>query len=143
VCVALVCFLVTRHWRPEHRNITKRWLSPSSGEVWGTPVVPRSCDFVLLFVTNSLTKTTATMFKYLQGTTPTGTGCMFLASVGAFLFGFDNGWWGTILGSQRFLSDYGSCIDVDGVSTCNLTTAQLSAGSSVQSGGISESIDPL
>jgi hypothetical protein len=83
------------------------------------------------------------MFKYLQGTTPTGTGCMFLASVGAFLFGFDNGWWGTILGSQRFLSDYGSCIDVDGVSTCNLTTAQLSAGSSVQSGGISEYNKPL
>jgi hypothetical protein len=61
---------------------------------------------------------------------------MFLASVGAFLFGFDNGWWGTILGSQRFLSDYGSCADVDGVQTCNLSTPQLSAGSSVQSGGI-------
>jgi SP family sugar:H+ symporter-like MFS transporter len=79
------------------------------------------------------------MFEYLHGTTPTGTGCMFLASVGAFLFGFDNGWWGTILGSQRFLSDYGSCVDVAGVSTCNLSTPQLSAGSSVQSGGISKS----
>jgi SP family sugar:H+ symporter-like MFS transporter len=83
------------------------------------------------------------MFKYLQGTTPTGIGCMFVASVGAFLFGFDNGWWGTILGSQRFLSDYGSCVEVDGVSTCSLSTAQLSAGSSVQSGGISESIKLL
>jgi hypothetical protein len=83
------------------------------------------------------------MFKYLKGTTPTGTGCMFLASVGAFLFGFDNGWWGTILGSQRFLSDYGSCVDIEGVRTCNLSTAQLSAGSSVQSGGISKSIESL
>lgn len=63
---------------------------------------------------------------------------MLLASVGAFLFGFDNGWWGTILGSQRFLEDYGSCVMVEGVKTCNLSTAQLSAGSSVQSGGISE-----
>jgi hypothetical protein len=82
---------------------------------------------------------------------------MLLASVGAFLFvgaltctpsiyiltrddqGFDNGWWGTILGSQRFLSDYGSCTDIDGVQTCNLSAAQLSAGSSVQSAGISRS----
>ncbi|KAH4034030.1 hypothetical protein HBI70_130670 [Parastagonospora nodorum] len=76
------------------------------------------------------------MFTYLHGTTPTGAGCMLLASVGAFLFGFDNGWWGTILGSERFLEDYGSCATVEGVKTCNLSTAQLSAGSSVQSGGI-------
>ena len=57
--------------------------------------------------------------------------------------GFDNGWWGTILGSQTFLSEYGSCSNVDGTRTCNLSTAQLSAGSSVQSGGISEVDAPL
>ncbi|CAI6338072.1 unnamed protein product [Periconia digitata] len=76
------------------------------------------------------------MFTHLEGSTPMGMGCMFLASVGAFLFGFDNGWWGTILGSPKFLSDYGSCVDVDGVSTCNLSTQQLSVGTAVQSGGI-------
>jgi len=53
--------------------------------------------------------------------------------------GFDNGWWGTILGSPRFLKDYGSCSMVEGVEVCNLSTPQLSAGSSVQSAGISKS----
>lgn len=52
--------------------------------------------------------------------------------------GFDNGWWGTILGSPKFLKDYGSCSMVEGVEVCNLSTPQLSAGSSVQSGGISK-----
>jgi hypothetical protein len=99
------------------------------------------------------------MVGYLRGTTPIGTLCMILASAGAFLFvsnvspplchilnnsqGFDNGWWGTILGSQTFLSEYGSCSNDDGGRTCNLSTAQLSAGSSVQSGGISEVPVPL
>ena len=58
----------------------------------------------------------------------------------ADLQGFDNGWWGTILGSAKFLKDYGSCVVVDGVETCNLSTSQLSAGSAVQSAGISECI---
>jgi hypothetical protein len=53
--------------------------------------------------------------------------------------GFDNGWWGTILGSPRFLKDYGSCAMVEGAEVCNLSTPQLSAGSSVQSAGISKS----
>ncbi|OAG02362.1 general substrate transporter [Paraphaeosphaeria sporulosa] len=68
---------------------------------------------------------------------------MALASVGGFLFGFDNGWWGTILGSQKFLHDYGSCAIVEGVEICNLSTSQKSAGSSVQSGGISEAPQPF
>ncbi|EXJ94406.1 hypothetical protein A1O1_02800 [Capronia coronata CBS 617.96] len=50
--------------------------------------------------------------------------------------GLDNGWWSTLLGSQTFLRDYGSCAIVDGVKTCNLSTSKQSAGSSVQSGGI-------
>ncbi|KAF2996512.1 hypothetical protein E8E13_005972 [Curvularia kusanoi] len=54
------------------------------------------------------------MVEFLRGTTPTGVLCMALASAGAFLFGFDNGWWGTILGSQTFLSEYGSCSTVNG-----------------------------
>ncbi|CAG9980926.1 unnamed protein product [Clonostachys byssicola] len=73
---------------------------------------------------------------YLEGTTRTGLGCMLLASVGAFLFGFDNGWWGTILGADTFLRHYGSCKTTDGVETCNLSTGQLSAGSAVQSAGM-------
>lgn len=77
------------------------------------------------------------MFAYLHDTTATGLGCMFMASFGAFLFGFDNGWWGTILGSPVFLRHYGSCTAVDGVETCNLSTQQLSLGSSIQSAGIS------
>ncbi|KAJ1326851.1 MFS transporter SP family sugar:H+ symporter [Microdochium nivale] len=76
------------------------------------------------------------MFAYLHDTTATGLGCMFMASFGAFLFGFDNGWWGTILGSPVFLRHYGSCTAVDGVETCNLSTQQLSLGSSIQSAGI-------
>ena len=95
------------------------------------------------------------MFDFLRGTTPTGILCMILASAGAFLFvslsgawpgrmtlncnqGFDNGWWGTILGSQTFLSEFGSCSNINGSQTCRLSTSQLSAGSSVQSGGISK-----
>jgi hypothetical protein len=84
--------------------------------------------------------------------------CMFLASIGAVLFvrpshipssgytnikGFDNGWWGTILGSPKFLHDYGSCEMVAGAEVCNLSTSQLSAGSSVQSAGISKSLNRL
>jgi hypothetical protein len=68
--------------------------------------------------------------------------CMFFESQqeqSADVQGFDNGWWGTILGSPRFLKDYGSCAMVEGVEVCNLTTPQLSAGSSVQSAGISKS----
>jgi len=76
------------------------------------------------------------MLDYLQDTTATGLGCMFMASFGAFLFGFDNGWWGTILGSQKFLHDYGSCTATAGIETCNLSTQQLSLGSSIQSAGI-------
>lgn len=71
--------------------------------------------------------------------------CMFIGSPlrqTADVQGFDNGWWGTILGSPRFLKDYGSCAMVDGVEVCNLTTPQLSAGSSVQSAGISTSTIP-
>jgi len=94
------------------------------------------------------------MIQHLQGITKHGVACMLLASIGAILFvghpgprvrdvadlqGFDNGWWGTILGSPRFLKDYGSCTMVQGVEVCNLTTPQLSAGSSVQSAGISKS----
>ncbi|KAJ3527498.1 hypothetical protein NM208_g10672 [Fusarium decemcellulare] len=62
------------------------------------------------------------MFNYLKDTTPTG--------------GFDNGWWGTIQGADAFLRAYGHCDAVDGISTCNLSTSQKAAGSSVQSGGI-------
>jgi len=54
--------------------------------------------------------------------------CMFIGSPlrqTADVQGFDNGWWGTILGSPRFLKDYGSCAMVDGVEVCNLTTPQL------------------
>lgn len=67
--------------------------------------------------------------------------CMFIGSPlghSADVQGFDNGWWGTILGSPRFLKDYGSCAMVEGVEVCNLSTPQLSAGSSVQSAGISK-----
>jgi hypothetical protein len=67
--------------------------------------------------------------------------CMFIGSPlgdDADVQGFDNGWWGTILGSPRFLKDYGSCAMVEGVEVCNLSTPQLSAGSSVQSAGISK-----
>ncbi|CAH0040012.1 unnamed protein product [Clonostachys rhizophaga] len=76
------------------------------------------------------------MFEYLKTTTATGLGCMFLVSMGAFLFGFDNGWWGTIQGAEAFLRAFGSCSLVDGVETCNISTPQKDAGSSVQSGGI-------
>uniref|UniRef100_A0A8H7K6Y4 Major facilitator superfamily (MFS) profile domain-containing protein n=1 Tax=Bionectria ochroleuca TaxID=29856 RepID=A0A8H7K6Y4_BIOOC len=76
------------------------------------------------------------MFEYLKTTTATGLGCMFLVSMGAFLFGFDNGWWGTIQGAEAFLRAFGSCSLVGGVETCNISTPQKAAGSSVQSGGI-------
>ncbi|KAF5971695.1 general substrate transporter [Fusarium coicis] len=74
--------------------------------------------------------------KFLEGTTPSGFGCMLIASIGALLYGFDNGWWGTILGTHAFLRDYGSCEIVDGKDTCHLTAPQVSAGSAVQSVGI-------
>ncbi|RSL93554.1 hypothetical protein CDV31_014654 [Fusarium ambrosium] len=73
------------------------------------------------------------MFEYLKDTTSTGLGCMFLVSVGAFLFGFDNGWWGTIQGADAFNRAYGSC---QGIHSCSLSTSQKAAGSSVQSGGV-------
>ncbi|KAL2695015.1 hypothetical protein AAEP93_007411, partial [Penicillium crustosum] len=57
-------------------------------------------------------------------------------SAGALLFGIDNGWWGTLLGAEEFLRTYGSCETVNGVHLCSLSTAQQSAGSSVQSAGI-------
>ncbi|KFY87336.1 hypothetical protein V498_07207 [Pseudogymnoascus sp. VKM F-4517 (FW-2822)] len=76
------------------------------------------------------------MFEYFQETTPTSLWCMCLASIGAFLFGFDNGWWGTIQGVEPFLRDYGTCQIVNGIQTCNISTSQRAAGSSVQSGGI-------
>ncbi|KAJ5419425.1 uncharacterized protein N7487_002975 [Penicillium crustosum] len=76
------------------------------------------------------------MFDYLAGTTVTGFFCMGLASAGALLFGIDNGWWGTLLGAEEFLRTYGSCETVNGVHLCSLSTAQQSAGSSVQSAGI-------
>ena len=50
--------------------------------------------------------------------------------------GFDNGWWGTVLGAQKFLCDYGSERTVDGVNTCFLPTASTSAGTGVGSAGI-------
>ncbi|RBR04495.1 hypothetical protein FVER53590_14161 [Fusarium verticillioides] len=74
--------------------------------------------------------------KFLEGTTPSGLGCMAIASIGALLYGFDNGWWGTILGTHAFLRDYGSCETVNGKDTCHLTAPQVSAGSAVQSVGI-------
>ncbi|KAK4233511.1 general substrate transporter [Achaetomium macrosporum] len=76
------------------------------------------------------------MFSNFRGTTPTGVWCMCLVSAGAFLFGFDNGWRGTIQGAEAFLRDFGSCEIVDGKQTCNISTPQRSAGSSVQSAGI-------
>lgn len=107
-----------------------------------------------------------TMMKlrsHFEDTTRTGISCMLLASVGAFLFvrfppssscmqtccvrlrltwrfltkGFDNGWWATLLGAQTFLRHYGSCHIADGVETCDLLTSQQSAGSAVQSAGMS------
>jgi SP family sugar:H+ symporter-like MFS transporter len=61
--------------------------------------------------------------SFLKGITPRGYLVMVLASFGALLFGFDNGWWGTVLGEQT---------------SCNLSTSQQSAGSGVQSAGVSE-----
>ncbi|OCF60811.1 hypothetical protein L486_00451 [Kwoniella mangroviensis CBS 10435] len=71
-----------------------------------------------------------------EGITPRGALVMFFASLGGLLFGFDNGWWGTVLGEQAFLCDYGASATVDGVETCNLTTSQQSAGTGVGSAGI-------
>ncbi|KAI9147017.1 Major facilitator-type transporter ecdD [Paramyrothecium foliicola] len=76
------------------------------------------------------------MFEFLEDTTATGIWCMILACAGAVLFGFDNGWWGTIQGAEAFLRDFGTCEVIDGVETCDISTAQRSAGSSVQSAGI-------
>ena len=97
------------------------------------------------------------MFGYLKDTTLTGLGCMILVSLGAFLFvspgyygtttayseqGFDNGWWGTIQGANTFGREYGSCMTIDGIFTCTISTSQKAAGSSVQSGGISKCSRP-
>jgi hypothetical protein len=76
--------------------------------------------------------------SFLKGITPRGYLVMVLASFGALLFGFDNGWWGTVLGEQTFLCDYGGEVTVKGVTTCSLSTSQQSAGSGVQSAGVSE-----
>ncbi|WRT68121.1 uncharacterized protein IL334_005096 [Kwoniella shivajii] len=73
---------------------------------------------------------------FLSGVTPRGFLIMVFASLGGLLFGFDNGWWGTVLGEQAFLCDYGATIMVKGVPTCNLTTSQQSAGTGVGSAGI-------
>ena len=97
---------------------------------------------------------------YITGLTRRGVLVMFLASLGAILFvssismesvslivssdlltmlqGFDNGWWGTILGSSFFLCYYGHSTTIGGVGGCNLSTPEVSAGSGVQSGGISK-----
>ena len=103
-------------------------------------------------MTNNKTSLHQNMFGYLKDTTLTGLGCMILVSLGAFLFvspgyygtttayseqGFDNGWWGTIQGANTFGREYGSCMTIDGIFTCTLSTSQKAAGSSVQSGGIS------
>ncbi|WWC62250.1 uncharacterized protein I303_104846 [Kwoniella dejecticola CBS 10117] len=71
-----------------------------------------------------------------QGITPRGALVMVFASLGGLLFGFDNGWWGTVLGETAFLCDYGETIMVKGVETCNLSTSQQSAGTGVGSAGI-------
>ncbi|KAL2866576.1 general substrate transporter [Aspergillus lucknowensis] len=76
------------------------------------------------------------MFQHLKETTPTGLGCMCLVSIGAFLFGFDNGWWGTIQGAEAFLQAFGHCETAGDSSSCSLTASQASAGSSVQSAAI-------
>ncbi|ORY35328.1 general substrate transporter [Naematelia encephala] len=71
-----------------------------------------------------------------DGITRRGYVVMVLASIGAILFGFDNGWWSTVLGETTFLCDYGQTDIVDGVSTCSLSTSKQSAGSGVGSAGV-------
>ncbi len=90
---------------------------------------------------------------------------MFLASIGAILFvssrrshhispftlftshlsiadglrrqqGFDNGWWGTVLGETAFLCDYGGVVVTKGVTSCALSTSKQSLGSGIGSAGI-------
>ncbi|RSH83045.1 hypothetical protein EHS25_005755 [Saitozyma podzolica] len=71
-----------------------------------------------------------------SGMTPRGILIMAFASIGALLFGLDNGWWGTVLGETAFLCHYGDETTVDGVTACTLSTSRQSAGSGIGSAGI-------
>ncbi|KAL7418360.1 hypothetical protein Q5752_006818 [Cryptotrichosporon argae] len=71
-----------------------------------------------------------------KGITPKGYFVMVFASIGGILYGFDNGWWGTVLGETTFLCDYGSVTYTDGVKSCAMSTSKQSAGSGVGPAGI-------
>ncbi|KAM0751341.1 general substrate transporter [Meredithblackwellia eburnea MCA 4105] len=59
------------------------------------------------------------------------------ASIGAFGFGVDNGWWSTALGLSKFNTVYGSVKTVkDGVTTISLSASEQSTGTSLGSAGI-------
>ncbi|ORY89777.1 general substrate transporter [Leucosporidium creatinivorum] len=63
--------------------------------------------------------------------------CTF-ASLGAFSFGFDNGWWGGVLGERAFNQAYGSIetIAADGSITRSLSAAETSNGTGLGTAGI-------
>ncbi|GAA6034984.1 hypothetical protein JCM8097_002130 [Rhodosporidiobolus ruineniae] len=60
------------------------------------------------------------------------------SSVGALLYGIDNGWWATVIGLQTFNEVFGSKITVgeDGTITHSLSAPEQSAGTSLNYVGI-------
>ncbi|GAA5871863.1 hypothetical protein JCM8547_003291 [Rhodosporidiobolus lusitaniae] len=60
------------------------------------------------------------------------------ASIGAFMFGADNAWWGTVNGLAHFGQVFGSkeTVAADGTVTRSLTAGELSAGTSIGYAGI-------
>ncbi|KAK1925233.1 general substrate transporter [Papiliotrema laurentii] len=62
----------------------------------------------------------------------------FLGSLGALSFGYDNGWWGFILGSPYFNDQYGNLVvtAADGSKTTSLSGSEQSAGTGLGTAGI-------
>ncbi|GAA5834241.1 hypothetical protein JCM9279_004254 [Rhodotorula babjevae] len=60
------------------------------------------------------------------------------ASIGALMFGIDNGWWGTLLGVPAFNAAFGSQTSTaeDGTVTVSLSASEQSAGTSLGMAGI-------
>jgi len=63
----------------------------------------------------------------------------FLGSLGALSFGYDNGWWGFILGAPYFNEQFGNLTITDpvtGLTTIRLSGSEQSAGTGLGTAGI-------
>ncbi|ORY27083.1 general substrate transporter [Naematelia encephala] len=63
----------------------------------------------------------------------------FIGSLGALSFGYDNGWWGFILGAPYFNDQYGRTVVTDattGATSISLSASEQSAGTGLGTAGI-------